>query len=82
MFKCLSLAFIPRRNVEDIFATLILDSAPFDTYPALVEFTDNMVETCVDSDALFPKKLWNHFKNPDERVNNNNESFNHWFNTR
>ena len=41
-----------------------------------------MVETWVDSDALFPKKLWNHFKNPDERVNNNNESYNHRFNTK
>ena len=38
-----------------------------------------MLETWIDDDALFPAELWNHYANTEERVNNNNEGYNHRF---
>ena len=38
-----------------------------------------MLETWIDDDALFPSELWNHYANTEERVNNNNEGYNHRF---
>ena len=36
----------------------------------------------MDDGALFPPPLWNHHKNTEERVNNNNEGYNHRFSLR
>ena len=44
-----------------------------------INFTDYMLETWIDDDALFPSELWNHYANTEERVNNNNEGYNHRF---
>jgi hypothetical protein len=78
---CVSLAFIPRSEVETIYVETILDEAPLDKYPKLNGFIDYMTETWVDN-GLFPLELWNHFKNTEERVNNSNESYNYRFNIR
>jgi hypothetical protein len=37
-------------------------------YPKLEDFTDYMLETWIDDDALFPSELWNHYANTEERV--------------
>jgi hypothetical protein len=79
---CVALAFIPKRHIQDIFADKILDEAPIEIYPALNEFCDYMLKTWIDDDALFSSSLWSHHTNTDERVNNNNEGYNHRFYTR
>jgi len=80
--QCVAIVFIPRRYVQDIFADKILDEAPYDKYPELDRFTDYMLSTWIDDDATFHMDIWNHFKNCDTRVNNNNEGYNHRFTRR
>ena len=76
-FKCcVALAFIPKRRLQLIFTEAILDEAPLSEYPRLSEFTDYLLETWIDDDALFPIELWNQHSNADERVNNGNEGYN------
>ena len=70
---------MPPRKIQKIFAEKILDEAPFEKYPKLEDFTDYMLETWKDDDALFPAELWNHYANTEERVNNNNKGYNHRF---
>ena len=80
--SCIALAFVPPRKIQILFSEKILDEAPFEKYHKLEDFTDYMLETWIEDDALFPSELWNHYANTEERVNNNNEGYNHRFATR
>jgi hypothetical protein len=51
--KCLVIAFIPRRYVQDIFADKISDKAPLDKYLELEQFTYYMLSTWIDDHATF-----------------------------
>ena len=58
-----------------------MDEGPFDEYPSVERFTDYMLKTWIDN-PIFDIKLWNHFRNADIRVNNNNEGYHSGFNNK
>jgi hypothetical protein len=77
--KVMGLALIDTEKVSDMWVAL-LDDDVCTHYSGLNDgFNDYFTKTWIndeDEPPLFPISLWNHYRNPDERTNNNGEGYN------
>ena len=53
----------------------------FDPVPGVHQFFDYVAETWIDSDSLFPKRLWNYYCFQGLRTNNGLEGWDHRWNS-
>ena len=65
-----ALAFVPVSNINQFWCT-IMDN--FDRVPGVHQFFDHVTDTWIDSDSLFPNKLWDYCCFQDLRTNNGSE---------
>ena len=76
--KTCALAFVSVSNIYQLWST-IMDN--FDRVPGVHQFVDYATDTWIDSDSLFPKKLWNYYCFQALHTNNGLEGWHHRFNS-
>ena len=64
--KPCALAFVSISNINPLWCTIMDD---FDRVLGVHQFFDYVTDTWIDSDCLFPKKLWNYYCFQDLRTN-------------
>ena len=73
-----ALAFVSVSNINQLWCTLMDD---IDRVAGVHQFFDYVTDTWIDSDSLFPKKLWNYYCFQGLRTNNGLDGWHHSLNS-